>query len=136
MACVLVVDDDAGFRTTVSRMLSRLGHEVWLADGGEAALSLLRTRPADVVLMDIFMPGTDGVEATQRLVRLRPRTPVVATSGGGVVTSEVALRLAGRVGAFSTLPKPFTLGELRDALARVLPPPSRTNGVTSQDGNP
>jgi CheY-like chemotaxis protein len=128
MARILVVDDDAGFRATVARMLGRLGHDVHLVDGGEAGLHLFRATSADVVLMDIFMPGTDGVEATRRLTALSPRTPVVATSGGGVLTSEMALRLADRAGAFTTLPKPFTLEQLRCTLDGVLGPPERVGG--------
>jgi len=120
MARILVVDDDAGFRATVARMLGRLGHEVQLADGAEAGLHLFRSMPADVVLMDVFMPGTDGVETTRQLTSLSPRTPVVATSGGGLLPSEMALSLAGHSGAFTTLPKPFTLEELRGTLDQVL----------------
>lgn len=125
MARVLVVDDDAGFRATAERMLRRLGHDVRLASDGHAALLLFRTEPADVVLMDILMPGADGIETMEQLEREAPGTPVIATSGGGVVTSDLALHIARRRGAFSTLPKPFSLDQLQGALNAVAAAGSR-----------
>ncbi len=64
---VLVVDDDALSRETVSRMLLKQGHQVSVADGGRKALELLRNYPHDVVLLDVRMPDMDGLETCRRI---------------------------------------------------------------------
>jgi twitching motility two-component system response regulator PilH len=120
MARLLIVDDDLGFQNTVRRMAERLGHEVWTAADGRAALKLFRAHPADVVLMDVYMPDADGIETTLKLSQEFPGVRVVVTTGGGYLSQEITLDLASRLGAFRTLPKPFSVAELSAAIDAAL----------------
>lgn len=116
MAHVLVMDDDPGFRTTLERMLGRLGHDVVLTSSGREGLEHFRERGADIVLVDAYMPDGDGIETMARLQEEAPGTPVVLVSGGGFLTRDEVLRLGTRLGAFATIGKPFSLEELRTVL--------------------
>lgn len=80
---MLVADDDAADRLLLFRLLEHDGHHPTVADDGRAALELLRREPFDLVLLDLVMPGLDGVgvlQAMKRDVRLRT-TPVIMVSG-------------------------------------------------------
>ncbi len=133
MAHVLVVDDDAGFRATVERMLRLLGHQVTMACSGREGLERFRADRPDLVLMDAYMPDGDGIETMAELQEEAPGTPVILVSGGGFLTREEVLRLATRLGAFGTIGKPFSLEQLRKAIDAELadePAPRRgTNGA-------
>lgn len=79
---VLVVDDDAGNRETLTELLALSGHEVRGADGGQAALQLLESAPAfDVALIDLAMPDMDGLELARRLRTLAPATRLALVTG-------------------------------------------------------
>jgi DNA-binding NarL/FixJ family response regulator len=77
---VLVVDDHDLFRSGLRLLLEHHGYEVADADSGDAALRRLRSFPADVVLMDVDMPGTSGIAATRHVLAHDPRTVVVMLS--------------------------------------------------------
>jgi len=120
MAIVLLVDDDTAFRSVTRRLLERLGHEVREAADGRAARAAMHRDPADVVLMDVYMAGEDGIEATRRLAAEFPAVPVVVMTGGGALTTELTLALARPLGAMAVLAKPFSRDELVRALVQVL----------------
>jgi len=120
MARVLIVDDDIAFRNVARRMAERLGHEVWTAEDGRAAVTTFRAHRAEVVLMDVYMPGADGIETTLRMSQEFPGVRVIVTTGGGYLSREITLELATRLGAFRALPKPFSVDELRYAIDAVL----------------
>ncbi|WP_028060246.1 response regulator [Candidatus Solirubrobacter pratensis] len=77
---MLIVDDHDLFRSGLRLLLEHQGFEVADADSGEAALCRLRTFPADVVLMDVDMPGISGIAATRQVLAHDPRTVVVMLS--------------------------------------------------------
>jgi CheY-like chemotaxis protein len=117
---VLVVDDSAVSRYVLSTIVESLGHRCAVAEGGEAALAMLRNRKTDVVLLDAVMPGLDGFAAA-RAVRALPadRRPqaiigVSATTGAREIA---AFRAAG---ADAVLAKPVALASLVAALDAVL----------------
>src|SRR5260370_16043486 len=83
MARILVMDDDGVIRAAVRRILESAGHEVLEAADGAAGLRLHREQGADLVVVDIFMPGRDGVEVIRALRQEAPLAKVVAISGGG-----------------------------------------------------
>lgn len=128
MARILLVDDDAAFRATATRLLERMGHDVRAAAGGREAYAALRTAPVDLVLLDVYMPDEDGIEVIRHLSVEFPGTRVIVASGGGALPSEITLSLAERLGALATLAKPFTTSQLEQAIGRVL-----TSGSASAD---
>ena len=114
-AKVLVVDDEAGVRRVLTRLLSAEGYEVLEAASGQEGLELLWTHGADTVLLDVMMPGMDGLEVCRR-IRKNSRTahtPVVFITAA--VDREFR-RQARKAGADDFLAKPFDEVEL---LARV-----------------
>lgn len=96
---VLVVDDNPVNCRLASILLERAGHDVTVAGGGAAALQLLAERPFDLVLMDIQMPGMDGLEATRRIRALpdpsRAKVPIVALTANALNGEDERCRAAG-----------------------------------------
>ncbi|MCZ6918385.1 MAG: response regulator [Gemmatimonadetes bacterium] len=120
MARILIVDDERAVRVTMRRILERDGHEVCEAGDGEAALEQFRALLPDLVLMDLYMPKVDGVEATIRLQTEFPGAQVIGMSGGGWRSKEAVLEEVAGLGIADTLPKPFTMDEVLDVVSRVL----------------
>lgn len=115
-----MIDDEGHYRSALRRALELEGHRVLEAADGEAGLRRITTDGADAVLLDIFMPGKEGIE-TLREIRLRwPRLPVIAMSGGGELGHLDILRAARALGARETLRKPFDNEAVSALLGRVL----------------
>ncbi len=115
-ASVLVVDDEAAIRYSVSKTLQRVGYSVREAVSGEDALDIIQTEPFDVVLTDIRMPpGLDGVELIRRIKDTDPDTIVILmTAYPSLPTAVEALRL----GAHDYLIKPSSSQDIRTSVAR------------------
>jgi len=114
---ILVVDDEAAARYSVSRALSQDAYEIAEAASGEDALAALERSPADLVLLDLSMPGMDGMETLAR-VRERPAAPPVI-----MITAHGSERLAVeaiRRGAEDYIAKPYELDELRKSVRNSL----------------
>ena len=122
MALILVVDDDAGVRRSVERVLQSRGHQVLLAADGGEGLRTWRERGADLVVLDIHMPNTDGIEVLVQLRGLAPRLPVIVISGGVQTRNLDLLADAKLLGASAVLQKPFTLDEILGAVDRAVRP--------------
>jgi two-component system response regulator FlrC len=108
MTTVLVVDDEAGMRQTLVDILEGAGYLVSVAADGESALSRLRSEDIDVVLMDIRMPGRDGVSVLHEIGRPPPQ--VIMMTAYAV---EDQLRQATR-DAYAVVHKPFRIDYLLD----------------------
>jgi CheY-like chemotaxis protein len=105
---VLVVDDDPILREIASEMLRQNGYEVWVAEDGAIALDRLAREQPDLVIMDMVMPNTDGVEAIQAVKKRWPHLPVIAVSAGaGRLDPSVLLRAATALGADASMTKPL-----------------------------
>ena len=115
-ASVLVVDDEAAIRYSVSKTLQRVGYSVREAASGEDALDIIRGEPFDVVLTDIRMPpGLDGVELIRRIKDTDPDTIVILmTAYPSLPTAVEGLRL----GAHDYLIKPSSSQDIRQSVAR------------------
>jgi len=113
----LVVDDHAELRASLKELLELLGYDVETARDGAAALAAHRAKHVAIVITDIFMPGTEGMETISRFKREWPQVRVIAMSGGGEVAKSSYLQAALHIGADAVLRKPFTLETLRAALA-------------------
>lgn len=119
---VLLVDDDGAWRVALERWLQGEGMRGIGLGRGEWITSAIETHHPDVVLLDIHLPGLDGLQALE-VVRLRwPHLPVlIMTAFGGSETGE----LARRCGATGYLEKPFRMSDLMTELARATRQPSQ-----------
>jgi two-component system, NtrC family, nitrogen regulation response regulator NtrX len=106
MHSVLVVDDERDIRETLRGILEDEGYKVLLAESGETCLEQLKTRNCEVVLLDIWLPGMDGLDALERIRQADGAPEVVMISGHGNI--ETAVR-ATKLGAFDFLEKPLSL---------------------------
>ena len=117
---VLVVDDNPGIIEFVQETLGSHGYEVLSASSGEQGLRMAVRDAVDLILMDILMPGKDGLETIMDLRRRQNPARVIAMSGGGSFHLANALTWAEKMGAQSTLRKPFTPQELLLAVREAL----------------
>ncbi len=122
MAHILIIDDDASMRGSLSHTLERLGHRVSASPDGKAGVARAAENPPDLVITDLIMPEKEGLETIMELRQQHPKIRIIAMSGGGRLSNEDYLHLAKRFGAATTLAKPFTREELKDALAQALAP--------------
>jgi len=129
MSQILVVDDEVGIRELLSEILREEGHQVRLAENaGEARLLRNRVRP-DLVLLDIWMPDTDGISLLKEWATGGQLTmPVVMMSGHGTIDTAVE---ATRIGAFGFLEKPIALQKLLTTVGQALraPPPASKSAL-------
>jgi DNA-binding NtrC family response regulator len=114
---ILLVDDDAQIRTSISEALEDFGFRVDLADSAEAALSAVSASKPQVVLSDIRMPGMDGIELLKLLKQRISELDVVLMTAFDDMPTVVS---AMREGAFDFLVKPVNLDELEEVLKRAL----------------
>ncbi len=116
MASVLVVDDEEPVRRLIRQALERAEFQVREAVDGKDALAQYRTAPTDLVIMDILMPGQDGLESIIQLRREFPMAKVIAITGGHEMIGVLNyLEVAKMLGARRTLHKPFDLKDLVEA---------------------
>ena len=120
MASILVIDDEDSLRAALRRNLQKAGYHVIEANEGRQGLQRLASFPVDLVLIDIFMPGKEGLETIRELRRSYPNIPVIAMSGGGSKGMADVLCVATILGARRTLLKPFTGQELIEAVQHEL----------------
>lgn len=80
---VLIVEDDPSLRDSLRRTLRKKGYTIIEAEEGGQGLKLLKAHTVDVVLIDIFMPGKEGIETIQQIRRSHPQVKIIAMSGGG-----------------------------------------------------
>jgi DNA-binding NtrC family response regulator len=113
---VLLVDDDSAFRKILARELAAMGFEVESAGDGAAALSRLKERDFDVVLLDVKMPGMDGVEALPAIKSESPLSEVIMLTGQGTVDTAVRSM---KLGAYDFLTKPCQLEELQNVIEKA-----------------
>jgi two-component system nitrogen regulation response regulator NtrX len=106
MPKILIVDDEEGIRESLSGALTDEGYIVSAVESGEACLDLIRKTAFDVILLDIWLPGIDGLETLERIRSLDGAPEVVMISGHGSI--ETAVR-ATKLGAYDFLEKPLTL---------------------------
>jgi len=114
---VLLVDDDSNFRRVVEYQLQEDGYRVLTAPSAADALQRFQAEDVDVVLTDVKMPVTDGMDLLARLKTLRRDLPVIVLTAHGTIGSAVE---AMKLGAFDYLTKPFTREQLRLVMEKSL----------------
>jgi DNA-binding response OmpR family regulator len=115
---VLIVDDDQDHAESVADILEMRGYSVELAGSGEQGVTQFRARDFHIVLMDVKLPGMNGVETFAEFKRIRPAARVLMMTGFSV--EELVAEAVGN-GALGVLKKPFAIAELLDTLERVKP---------------
>ena len=106
MSSILIVDDEAGVRASLAGVLRDEGYNVDTVDSGEACLEQVVRQPYDVLLLDIWLPGIDGLVTLERLRERHVELQVIMISGHGSVESAVR---ATKLGAFDFIEKPLSL---------------------------
>jgi len=117
MPDILIVDDEPAILDTLKGILEEEGYRPELASTGEACLQALTRRPFDVVLLDIWLPGIDGMEALEQIRAMEDPPEVIMISGHGTI--ETAVR-ATKLGAFDFLEKPLSLEKTLIVLKNAL----------------
>ena len=130
---ILVVDDDARIRDLLKRYLTQEGLEVLLAEDGRSLNRLLQRETVDLIVLDLMLPGEDGLSICRRLREAKDRTPIIMLTA----KSEDIDRIVGlEVGADDYLGKPFNPRELLARIHAVLrrrPPPEVPGAPSSED---
>jgi two-component system nitrogen regulation response regulator NtrX len=106
---VLIVDDEESVRSSLEKLLAYEKYITFSASDGESALGIVAGERVDIVLLDIKMPGMDGIEVLQRIRETRSDLPVVIISGHGTISTAVE---ATKLGAFDFLEKPIDMDRL------------------------
>ena len=118
MSNILVVDDEAGIRELLREILHDEGHQVWLAESAQEARGMRDAGQPDLVLLDIWMPDTDGISLLKEWATGGQLTmPVVMMSGHGTIDTAVE---ATKIGAYDFLEKPIALQKLLHTVSRAL----------------
>jgi two-component system nitrogen regulation response regulator GlnG len=116
-ATILIVDDEEAITWSLRKAFERLGHKVGVAASAEAAFPQAEKLKPDVVVLDVRLPGMDGLEALGHLREITDNAPVIVVTAHGNLTTAVR---AVEGGAFDYLAKPFDLSQALDAVARAL----------------
>jgi CheY-like chemotaxis protein len=117
MALILIVDDEPDLRLALTSVLKKEGHKTLEAGDGSAALETVTRQPVDLVLLDIRLPGADGVEILKDIRKARKDLPVLMVSGYGSVNTAVQVM---ELGASGYLPKPFGNRQLIETVDKIL----------------
>jgi CheY-like chemotaxis protein len=124
MARIQVIDDDQAVRMTIKLVLERAGHDVSLAEDGRKGIQQIEAGDFDLLIVDIFMPGMDGLETIRTIRQLRPEIPIVVISGYAFRTTQESvpdfLEMAVKFGAASSLQKPFRPAQLLSVVETCL----------------
>lgn len=114
---IIVVDDEENIRQTLKEILTDEGYLVMTASGGEEALRMIPSEAPDLVLLDIWIPGIDGIQTLKILKNMDPDIEVVMMTGHGAIDTAVK---ATKFGAFDFIEKPFTMEFLLSTVGKAL----------------
>lgn len=131
---ILVIDDQQLVRLSVTRFLEKQGHDTYSVSDGYEAIDILQSLAFDLILLDINMPGMDGLEFMRRAREiLNKNIPILMLSGN---VAESVIAEAFQLGAVDYMKKPLSLAELGARVARIAGPPKQYGGSLSQNGTP
>ena len=122
MARILIVDDEATFRTVAAAALTKNGHSIIEAEDGRTGLALLATHPIDLIITDVLMPEQDGLELITKVRETGNRVPIIAITGHPT-KAALYLKLAKAMGAERVLAKPFGIADLLGTIRELLETP-------------
>ncbi|EPR37382.1 two component, sigma54 specific, transcriptional regulator, Fis family [Desulfovibrio sp. X2] len=131
MAKILIVDDDAQLRLSFERLLAAEGHEVLAASSGEAGIEAVKAEHPELVVMDVRMPGMNGLTAFQKMRGIDARLPVIVMTAYG--TTETAIE-AIKMGAFDYILKPFEIPAILALIGQALESARLMRGKVAMNG--
>ncbi len=120
MKSILVVDDESTIRKYLRRILEPLGYLVIEASDGNVAIKQYNENKPDLVIMDIIMPGKEGIETIFELKQLNNKIKLIIMSGGGFIEPDNYLRIAETIGVDAVMKKPFEKKELLSTVREAL----------------
>jgi CheY-like chemotaxis protein len=133
------VDDDIAVQTTIRLLLERAGHEVVVAGDGRKGVATFETGNFDLLFLDIFMPGMDGLETMRLIHQQKPLIPIIVISGNPVSWDAGSgpdfLTMATKLGAVRSLQKPFKPAALLAAVAGCLEDAKRPSSSSIATGD-
>jgi two-component system OmpR family response regulator len=113
---ILVVDDEDDFRETIVKRLQKRKMPAWGAESGEKALELIEVQPFDVVVLDVKMPGLDGIETLREIKKKKPLIEVILLTGHASMESGIE---GMKLGAYDYVMKPANLEELIEKMRQA-----------------
>ena len=122
MATILVVDDEPMMLKLCASMLMRGQHDVLSAADAQQALQQLQNRPVELALLDVMMPGMNGIQLAERIQERRPDTRILLMTGYG---PREIVKVAGKDNPYRIIWKPFKAESLLQMVENVLAEPPR-----------
>lgn len=114
---ILVIDDELFVRELLQEFLSREGYKVYLAESGEKAVNLVKTNPVEIALIDLKMPGMDGISTLKEIRKIAPHTIAIILTGYPTIETSIE---ALRSGAYDYVVKPFKLNDLKNTIEKAI----------------
>ena len=128
---ILIVDDEKNIASSLKNILSDEGYDVSMTGDGMKALELIQKDPPDLVLLDIWLPGVDGIEVLKTLKTYSPGVEVLIMSGHGTIDTAVK---ATKLGAQDFIEKPFSLDRITESIQNALH--EKKSLLTKKTGSP
>ena len=114
---ILIVDDEKNIVSSLTNILSDEGYEVSISGDGVEALELIQKDPPDLVILDIWLPGMDGIEVLKTLKSYNLGVEVLIMSGHGTIDTAIK---ATKLGAQDFIEKPFSLDRITESIKNIL----------------
>jgi two-component system nitrogen regulation response regulator NtrX len=114
---ILVVDDETNIANSLKEILSDEGYDVSVTEDGLNALDMIQSDPPDLLLLDVWLPGMDGIEVLKTVKTYHPEIEVLVMSGHGTIDTAVK---ATKLGAFDFIEKPFSMDSLTQSVKSAL----------------
>ncbi|WP_377887400.1 response regulator [Alkalihalobacillus sp. R86527] len=114
---ILIVDDQYGIRILLNEIFQKEGYQTYQAANGVQALSIVKSEDPDLVILDMKIPGMDGLEILKRIKKMEARALVIIMTAYGELDM---IHEAMDLGAITHFPKPFDIDEITDAVKKEL----------------
>ncbi|PIQ95476.1 MAG: UDP-3-O-[3-hydroxymyristoyl] N-acetylglucosamine deacetylase [Nitrospinae bacterium CG11_big_fil_rev_8_21_14_0_20_56_8] len=127
---ILIVEDETNIASSIKGILADEGYEVTATGDGLDALEQIQADPPDLLVLDIWLPGMDGIEVLKTVKTYHPEIEVLVMSGHATIDTAVQ---ATKLGAFDFIEKPFTLDHLTQSVENVFKQKKKKSGPSHQD---
>ena len=128
MKSVLVIEDSDIIREEICEILTEIGFHALMAEDGDSGIEVLKKHEVQLVITDIFMPGTDGFGVCRWIRQEKKELPIIAISGGGsslqldANSTQKMLETSELFGANVLIEKPFTINQLKSSVLQIISP--------------